>query len=70
MRKIIEYNILFNSIDVTSLTKIVNEQIKKGWEPLGSLTVQTYEHKIDSYNTKRVFLFYQVMIKYENSTYL
>lgn len=66
MRKIKEYQIMFNSSDFISLNKIVNEQIKKGWEPFGSLTIQTYEHKIDSYNVKTIQNFYQVMVKYEN----
>ena len=66
MRKIKEYQIMFNSSDFISLNKIVNEQIKKGWEPFGSLTIQTYERKIDSYNVKTIQNFYQVMVKYEN----
>ena len=66
MRKIKEYQIMFNNSHFTSLNTIVNEQIKKGWEPFGSLTIQTYERKIDSYNVKTIQNFYQVMVKYEN----
>jgi hypothetical protein len=65
MRKIKEYQVLFNN-DILRLNEIVNNQIKKGWEPLGSLSIQNYEHKIDQYNTKRVKEFYQIVVLYEN----
>ena len=65
MKKIKEYQVLFNN-DILRLNEIVNEQIKKGWEPLGSLSIQNYEHKVNEYNSKRIREFYQVVVKYEN----
>jgi hypothetical protein len=65
MKKIKEYQVLFNN-DVLRLNEIVNEQIKKGWEPMGSLSIQNYEHKVNEYNSKRIREFYQVVVKYEN----
>ena len=65
MKKIKEYKILFNN-DFLRLNDIVNEQIKKGWEPLGSLSIQNFDHKINEYNSKRIREFYQVVVMYEN----
>ena len=67
MKKIIEYKLLY-FITLESVEEEVNHWIREGFEPLGSLSVVRYDHKIDDYNKpKRVGEYFQVMVKYQLS---
>ena len=57
MKKIIDYDII-SANNLTTLKGIVKNQIKFGWQPFGSMTIQT---------TSTSHTYCQTLVQYENT---
>ena len=59
MKKIIEYDIVWE-LTVEGLVIKVNDQIKQGWQPMGTFNESLDDHDVDGRE------YCQVLVKYED----
>lgn len=60
----VENYAILESDEVTELVKLVNNNIRLGWQPFGSMTIKSYKcFEYDEWCTK--YIYYQAIVKYK-----